>query len=586
MKFKITIQKIIWAFVFWQFISVGLMAVGTWPPQVAMVNAALIAVFILVASPMYSALLLILSIPFFVILPNPVLANLPMWRPLFALLFVVWLVRLIISQRSRLLKTFSIQHWHSQKPLSAATLQQTIPRAMKRINSHLFAWDKVAVIFLILTFCSLLIARFPVHGLKQILFLINVYLFYLVIINSFREEAKLKLLIRYTRYSLMIIVALGFLQYFSTLFSLPYYFWQYWATMVSSLYYGVPLGNVLSYSNSWFADAGGSQALRMFGILQDTHAFGVMCVFLLAFLVPFAGFAKSTGESVKQKILQQKYWLILIFLTAFGIMASGTRGVWASLLIPLAIAVFGYFRNVPLKPFFKNLLIIYAVIVALFVVSPFISKGLNLIRTYDVKDDFLNRASSIYDLSESSNVGRIEIWKNSVKFASTHPFGVGYGNFITSIVLRIPERATFEQVSAMKNLRYNLPQGFITAHSLYLQLLVELGFAGLLAFGLFWWEYFEQLWLFVKTHTNNMTIYTALALSLGLAFVWLLAYGIFDVTILNDRVLQYLFILLAISGLIFKKYDLFKEPHSEGPLEQIVEDESEDSANNAIIRKI
>jgi O-antigen ligase len=559
MNFKITIHKIIAALVFWQFISVGLMAVGTWPPQVALVNAFLLAIFILIAEPFYSVLLLILSIPFFIALPNDIIPNLPMWRPLFAWLFIVWLIRLLINQRAWLLKFFAIKRWQTENPMSGARLWQIISHAIQRVNSRLRPWDRVAGLFLVLSIFSLLIARFPMHGLKQILFLVNVYLLYVVIVNVVTDEPKLKLLIRYTRYSLMIMVGLGFLQYFSTMFAMPYYFWQYWATMVSSVYYGAPLGNVLSYSNSWFTSSGGSQALRMFGILPDTHAFGVMCIFLLAFFAPFFhGLKTAAYKSNRNKW----YWIVALFLVGFGIMASGTRGVWLSMLAPIAVAAFFYLRNY-LKPYFKNMLIIFAAILILFVASPLISKGLNFVRTYDVNDNFLDRAGSIYDLSESSNVGRIEIWKHSAQFAALHPFGVGYGNFITSLVSSIPEKATFEQVSAKKNLRYNLPQGFITAHSLYLQLLVELGFAGLLAFILFWWEFFEWLWQFIKRHDHNLTLYPALAVSLGLAFVWLLAYGLFDVTILNDRVLQYLFISLAISGLIFAKYESFSVINSE-----------------------
>lgn len=560
MNFKITTQKVIWALVLWQFISVGLMAVGTWPVEVAIVNTLLLAIFILLATPFHSSLLLIVSIPFFVVLPNPVLANLPMWRPLFVWLFVIWLARLLINQRAWLLKFFAIKRWNSGQPMSGARLREITTQALKRINSRLRPWDKVAVLFLILAFCSLLIARFPIHGLKQIIFLINAYLLYIVIVNVVTDESKLKEIIRYSRYSLIIIVALGFLQYFSTLFSVPYYFWQYWATMVSSLYYGVPLGNVLAYSNSWLSGSGGDQALRMFGILPDTHAFGVMCIFLLAYLVPFVNRAKSV-------IATRKYWLVGIFLAGFGVMASGTRGVWLSMLIPIGVSVLAYFFNF-LKPYFKNMLIVYAIIVGLFIVSPLISKGLNFIRTYDVQDNFLDRASSIYDLTESSNVGRLEIWKSSVGFAAMHPFGVGYGNFITSIVTNIPENSTFEEVSGMKNLKYNLPQGFITAHSLYLHLLVELGFAGLLAFILYWWEYFEGLWRFVKKHASTsggMSLYTSLVVSLGLAFIWILSYGLFDVTILNDRVLQYLFVSIAISGLIFAKYESFTDTNSEKP---------------------
>lgn len=549
------IYRIIVALTAWQFLSVALMAVGTWPARVAILNTVLLGIFVLLAKPYHSVLLLILSIPFYVILPNPILESFPMWRLLFLLLFIVWLLQLLVSQREWLLRLFAIQRWTSPKPMTGARLREIFANTFERVNSRLMPWDKVAFLFLVIAMFSLLIARFPVHGLKQIIFILNIYLFYIVIINVVTDQGKVKELIRYTMYSLAIMVGLGFVQYIGTLFASSYYFWQYWATMVSSLYYGLPLANVLSYSNSWFSDAGGTQALRMFGVLPDTHAFGVMAIFLLGFLVPHI---KSQQTNILKTFRSQKWYLLAaLILAGFAIMASGTRGVWLAMFGPIVIAAAAYLRKF-LQPFMKIMLAVYAGIIILFVLSPFISQALNFIRTIDVEDNFLDRAGSIYDLRESSNVGRLEIWRESSKYAALHPFGVGYGNFIVSIVHEIPENASFEQVSSMKNLRYNLPQEFITAHSLYLQLLVELGFAGLLAFILFWWEYFERLWKFIRRYGSANNQYTNLTVSLALAFLWLLAYGAFDVTILNDRVLQYMFVCLAISGLVFAKYESFQ----------------------------
>lgn len=550
------VYKVIAALTLWQFISVGLMAVGTWSPNVAIVNTVLLTAFIVFAKPYYSVLLLILSIPFYIILPNPILENMPMWRILFLLVFAVWLVQLLISQKEWLVRVFAIKRWtNSSTPLTGARLRVILANAFERINSRLMPWDKVALLLLIVALLSLLIARFPIHGLKQIIFVLNIYAFYIVIINVVTDQSKIKELVRYTMYSLGIMVGLGFVQYIGSLFSNSYYFWQYWATLVSSLYYGQPFADVLSYSNSWFSDSGGTQALRMFGILPDTHAFGVMAIFLLAFIIPHI---QLKQDNILKTIRSQPWYILTaVILASFAIMASGTRGVWVAMLGPIIIAAFLYWRKF-LRPFMKIMLATYACIIVLFVLSPFISQAFNIIRTYDVDDNFLDRAESIYDLKESSNVGRLEIWKESGKYAALHPFGVGYGNFIVSIVQNIPQDASFEEVSAMKNFRYNLPQQFITAHSLYLQLLVELGFAGLLAFILFWWEYAERLWRFVRLYGSAYTHYSNLTISLAFGFIWLLAYGAFDVTILNDRVLQYLFICLAISGLIFAKYESFQ----------------------------
>ncbi len=556
---KITVRKIIFLLVVWQFISVALMAVGVWPPMVAQINTALLAIFVLLALPYYSVLLLILSIPFYVVVPNPYLQNLPMWRVLFAWLFVVWLVRTIINQRNYIKKMLAIRRWYEESLVSGVNFWGVVWNTLKRIDSRFMAWDKTAALFVILALFSLLIARFPVHGFKQILFLINIYIFYVVLINVVTDEAKVKELIRYTTYSLGIMVGLGFLQYISTMFALPYYFWQYWATLVSSLYYGKPFGEVLTYSNSWFT-SGAGKSLRMFGIMQDTHSFGVIALFLLGYLISFTEIPKRWQVSFREYLNAQRWYILLfIVLAAFALMASGTRGVWVGMLGALAVALFAYYLKV-VRPLLKIALMSYLAVIILVLLSPFINQGLNWVRTYDTNDNFLDRAESIYDLNESSNVGRLIIWKDSVKFAALHPFGVGYGNFVDSIIGSVPQNATYEQVAEAKNLRYNLPQKFVTAHSLYLNILVELGFAGLLAFILFWWEYFESLGKFISQFSDEYNHYTLFIVSMALVFIWILAYGIFDVTIFNERVFQYLFISLGISGLIFAKYKSFNRP--------------------------
>ncbi len=557
---NITIRKIIWLLVIWQAVSVALIAVGTLPNWVALISAGLLAIFILIAEPYYSVLLLILSIPFSVILPNPYLDALPMWRVLFIILFIVWGVRTIINQRKYFYKMLAIRRWYEESLIAGSDFWGVIWNTLKRLDSRFMPWDKCAALFVALALFSLLIARFPVVGFKQILFLVNIYLLYLVVINVVTDEEKVKELIRYTLYSLLIVVGLGFVQFLSTIFADPYYFWQYWATLVSSLYYGQPLGDVLAYSNSWFSGNGGGRALRMFGILPDTHSFAVMAIFLLGYLLSVTKVPERWQVSFWGYIRAQRWYILLaIFLTCFAIMASGTRGVWLSMLVPLVIVAFAYLRKIA-RPLFKMILLAYVAIIILFALSPLIAQGLNYARTYDVDDNFLGRAGSIYDLNESSNAGRIEIWKNSVKFAAVHPFGVGYGNFIASIIPNIPEKATFEEISSEKNLLYNLPEKFVTAHSLYLHLLVELGFAGLLAFLLFWWEYFESLWKFLGQYSDEYNPYTLTIIGLALAFIWILAYGVFDVTLFNEKVLQYLFLSLAISGLIFVKYKSFNRP--------------------------
>jgi O-antigen ligase len=560
LKQYITVERIIAVIVLWQVISVLLAGLGVWPDQVAWLNFALLAGFVLIAKPYHSVLLLVISIPFIIVLPNRFLPDLPAWRPLFALLFVVWAIRLLAAQRDYVRKTLSFRRWYREMSVSETPWYEVIWNALLRVNSRLMPWDKIGALLIVIAFISLMKARFPVHGLKQIIFLINVYLLYLVIINVVTDQEKIRQLIRYTAYSLGLIVLIGYIQFIATFFTDPYYFWQYWATMISRLYYGLPLANILVYSNSWFSYTGSTQSLRMFSIMPDSHSFALIGAFFIAVLVPLLFvFPKRAFTSVKDYLSNPRsYMWTTIRLSGLAVVLSGTRGVWVGMLVPLVVAGWLYIRGM-IRPLLKPLLLGYVLIILLFALTPLINQGLSFLRVSGYKEDFLERARSIYDLRESSNAGRLEIWRDSAKFAVLHPFGVGYGNFIVSLVDDIPEGTPYESVGAQENLRYNLPQKFVTAHSLYLNLLVELGFAGVLVFGLFWWEFIGTAWQFIRDRQSESNLYTMFIVSVTFTVLWLLAYSVFDATFLNDRVLTYTFLLLALAGLIMTKYHSFTD---------------------------
>ncbi len=529
-KIYLTIALII----LWQLISIGLLATGVWPFLVVWINLAIIAAAIVVLPKADALGLFLLSLPFMVVIPEGIVPNMPMWRPLSAWLISVVAVKYLISV------------WRKDVSIFANIKQQALDFYQNKLNK----WDLWLVALIGIAAASLLVADFAAHGLKQILYLLNVYCIYLAALLAVADNDDWAKTVRYFKYSLLLTVLLGFVQFFATFFTQPYIFWQYWATLVSSAYYGQPLGQVLAYSNSWFSAEGGNSSLRMFGILQDTHAFAVIAIFALAMW-----WAKAkvvvTNTRVRHIFRDQSrwYWLVLTML-CFAIIASGTRGVWVAMMIPiLAVVVMIYKLKARLLGALPWLS--FTIIILLFLFSPWITTGFNWLRSVSLEDNILKRAVSVYDLREDSNVGRLEIWKDSFNYSLRHPLGTGYGNFITTLV-DAPEGSTFEEVSADKNLRYNLPQKFITAHSLYLHILVELGLAGLIIFVLFWWTVAKQLWLALSESQFMFTMLNMFFMAVGIALLWLLAYGLFDVTIFNERVLLYLMSLLALLNIALR----------------------------------
>ena len=150
------------------------------------------------------------------------------------------------------------------------------------------------------------------------------------------------------------------------------------------------------------------------------------------------------------------------------------------------------------------------------------------------------------------------MWGNSSLFALTHPLRVGFGNFIVSFTDYMPEK-NYEQLASQINERYNLPGKYVSAHSLYLQVLVEAGVLGFMVFAAFWVSVVRYFWRFVK-HYHKIEDFLIYFVAQALLMVlWILCAAIFDITLFNDKVLMFFFINIGIAGVIVKRYQEYEE---------------------------
>ncbi len=505
------LKLLIITFAVWQYISVLGMVMMGWSQSLVWLNLGLLLAFIIL-SPVYeSVLLLIISIPFYLVIPNSRFDSFPMWRVLFAVLFLVWLIR---DKKFRLKEIIVLP------------------------------WDKYLGLFLATgLILGLLFGPFPMQAIKEVIYLLNIYCFYIVLINTLRGKQHIFEVIRYTLWALTIIVTLGFAQLFSTFLTSLDVFWVFWASNISDLYYGSHFASVAMYSNSWFAYSGGATQLRMFSIMPDSQSFAYICLI---------GLCIGTALTRSVFVHVRKWLWSGIRFAALGLILSGTRAVWVGMLAPFGAVLFGYFRNIQ-KHLAKKYLWPFVIIFILFIVSPLINQGLSLVRVGIFKENFLARVQSIYDFNNSSNQGRIEMWKNSSKYFITHPLGIGLGNFIISFNPG-GKAKTYDQLAAQINTRYNLPAGNVSAHSLYLQVLVETGILGFGFFVAFWVSVLGYFWKFIKNYENREDFLVYFVAQAGLMVLWILLAAVFDVTLFNDKVLMFFLINLGLAGLIVKRY--------------------------------
>ncbi len=442
-----------------------------------------------------SLILFIISIPLFIALPIGNFDSMANWRILLAILFLCLLFKQGLSLKiiKDRLKGFKI----------------------KEKFKH-YSMGYLMVLFLGIGVLSLFVATDIVIGVKKILFLVNIFLLYIIIRNVIaRNKEMVPKIIKAGAAAGIISLILGYSQLVSIFFKPLYTFWQWWAKNVISIFYGSGLSELLAVSNTWFSYYENSlPTLRMFSIFPDSHSFALFTIISLIF-ISFLLISKI----YKNRFIVYSLWFTVI-ISFLALIFSGSRGIWVSAVIPFLAVIFVWiFKNIRKNVGFNKSYIQLLVGMLVIFVLAFPTSSLILSQSYQDGGDgtlAFKRVKSITDLEELSVKSRIGIWRTSFQSILKHPIlGVGIGNY--PVVLD-------EDISAAKK--------GASAHNLYLDIVSEMGLLGLIVLLLIFWQIFKRGW---KTNL----IFTFFLL-------WIFIYSLFDVVLLNDKVLLLFMVALAI----------------------------------------
>ncbi|MCK5084354.1 MAG: O-antigen ligase family protein, partial [Candidatus Pacebacteria bacterium] len=537
--------------------------------------------------------LFILSIPFFVALPaNAFSDSMSIWRVLIIALFLK-------AGWEKYKNYHSNKNYHSEsvrqaqdRPVSGSisnrslTCSQLVKQSIKRIgrnggniqkilkqvrsdrkqirNNKINKLFLLTIIFFVIASISLISAQDIGAGIKKMLFLLNIFLLFPVVIFTIKNECDLSEILKAVLYSSVIIVFIGYFQFISTFFIALSQFWYFWTDNVIKAFYGQNLSHLLSYSNTWFSYYKSlPPTLRMFSVLPDSHSFAM--IIIISIPVVLSSLFLFKGK-------QKKYISIALMFFLLAIFFSGSRGAWVGSVFALTAGLFlflsssakrksnskfekacsiisefiellksrvGFNLDIRNNSKYYSKLIAFSVLLffVLMPVSSLILKqnqetqimrsNISLSDYERSKFSMLERAFSISDLDETSNKGRIQIWQETLVSISEHPFlGVGFGNF--NYVLG-------ENATALKK--------GSSAHSIYLDITAEIGIFGLIIFLFLIMEILKMAYtLYFKTEKKYLKIFAG---SFFIYFVWICAYGIFDVVIFNDKVLMFTVIIIG-----------------------------------------
>jgi O-antigen ligase len=525
---KIFSLKLIFIF---EFIIVALISLGFIPREAALLLTALLFFYVLLHPLENSLILLIVSIPLFIALPiKENFDSMASWRILLTALFVIWFLKTAGYNPIDWIKYFK--------------------KIFDNIRSSKFYLS--LFVFLLINILSLIVAEDIVAGVKKILFLANIFMFYILIVNIIKTKKSFLRAIKALAIAGGLAIIIGFFQILSV-FKYPLYtFWQFWAENVSAVFYGKNLSELLSYSNTWFSYYDSAPpTLRLFSIMPDSHSFAMICIFsapLFLILVfcnalireknTFSTFLKKRNLYAGRQGIKRSGKILKIFfiLSILGIILSGSRGAWLSIIFPLAILFYLFFKKI--EPFLSRRVFISLIsFFLLFAISVFYPPVFYKFQSWQSGQEissgsliFFERARSISDIGEVSNKGRIEIWRETISSIARHLIlGIGIGNY---------PLALDQNISAAKR--------GSSAHNLYLDIATETGIPGILAFLAILYFILKKSWMIFRKSPDNLYKFYALCFSVFL--IWILGYSFFDVTLFNDKVLMFFMVEL---GLLF-----------------------------------
>ncbi|MEA2113056.1 MAG: O-antigen ligase family protein [Patescibacteria group bacterium] len=475
---------------------------------------------------MYSwFLLLIFYIPFQIALnpaPNFDVASL---RVFIVLFFLIWLVKRIWTSDIR---------W----ALDVRNLQS--------VGLFLFF---ISILF------SLIGSENAFWGARKVIFFASIFPLYFLTAALADSWVKIKKLFNVLIIGGVFFAFIGLLQFlFAFIFGLEEVC-GFWTRNIVPVFSGFNFGALILAYPSWLVNVGGKTIVRAFSLFSDPHMFSfylgmilpliilsLSIIPALSFVIPArfakasarrARFAKASARRAKagiqylpRKIQASSFTRTTIMYTSFiavfaALLLSFARGAYAAaivsfLLVSALVWIFLKKKKIPIL--LCSLLLIF------------------IIPGTPISDRFY----SSFDLSEGSNAGRLEMWRQSGQTGLNSFWnGVGLGNY--SLVVN-------------SDFGYRNPA---TAHNLYLDIFSEIGFIGLF----FWlFLFFGTIWqLFQKLKETKVKEQKYVIIGLLGSFAYFLVHSFFETPIYNPSVLALLMVILGLSSVVVKTIEKFKD---------------------------
>jgi len=396
----------------------------------------------------------------------------------------------------------------------------------------------LVVFFLAWSFFSGFLADDPDRFLRKYLVFLTIFPIYFLTLAYLRKKEQWLKLFKYWVWSAFAVSLIGLGQFLFQFIGGQQLFFKFWGNYVAPILYGTNAGEAIASNPSWFVNISGATVLRAIGTFPDPH----MLAFFLGMSLPLQvayvldcsrfSFSGSRSEPVRNSFYSGGgqtgrlagrprrnfiYWILPSF-SFLALLLTFSRGSYVGLVgVVLWLAIY-LWRNYPGK---KQRRVPYGT-------RQRLAMGVLLVLIFSaLLPPVRDRFTSILDVYEGSNKGRLEVWSEALGITLKNPvLGVGLGNYASAVR---PEA------------KYREP---IYAHNTYLDLSSEIGILGALAWMLI------MVWgaspLVETRHAvflrKDLNIYN-LAASFGI--LWFSLHAFFETPLFSPQILPLILILVA-----------------------------------------
>jgi len=350
--------------------------------------------------------------------------------------------------------------------------------------------------FLFFSALSLVVAQNTDWSLRKLAFLFSIFPLYFIVSAIARNQKIARNILKFLVWGAGLSAFIGILQFalqFIIGLENSLHFWSFLITP----FLGKSFSQAVFANPSWLVNISGVTVFRSVSLFPDPHMFSFYLGLMLPWAFVFYFFSKK----------RELVYLGIFFLILTADLLTFSRGGYMGILAGFLFSILFFWNRIKVN--YRKALVFALIMISLAAIIP---------------NPVSRRLVSSFDLTEGSNLGRIETWKSSLGIIKSNPLlGVGLGNY----PLEIKPSADYREP--------------IYSHSLYLDIAAETGVVN----AFFWITLLMAAFIsYIKLGKKDL-FYLGGAVSLIIFSI----HSIFETPLFSPRILPLLLTIVALSNL-------------------------------------